>query len=1083
MRPKAVISISESGIPAMRTYVCSITIAGQKIMDRELSPIESQQIGELYQKYALLFGKGCKVSAAEDYLDILGEELFHLIFEFAWGNLKPKMELGAEVLIVSTVPEILALPWEFLRFPDGHVIGFDPRFSLRRLPNDVEMQSASCVLPAGPLRILFQACKPLDYEKENRSMLRIIAGLDVVLRICEAGNFEELKRQVETFRPHIVHLVGQGKTKDGFGYFSFEGEAGRPDLRGASDLGPALSLAGVQCLLMSGCQIEMPQSLDLICLRLKNAIPLAVAWNASAESTSVFYETLASGLDIDQAILASRQDIKEIGHNSGMVYALPALYCFSNQSQLFDPHKRSVYSSTFQEQLALRGLTEGYVDDFVDRRNDLQRLSPALREGTVRALLLTGSDGFGKSVLATRLALRLTSEGYSLISVYSSNQNPLSAARILEAYIDFLTKTEITDKVTYLKDHSIPISERLKSLLAALKQDKMLLFLDGLELDDKTGKKRDPEFAEFYFDLLRQIDKSRVIITTKSLPADAMTLPSRCWEWNLAGLPEAGFIKYLLNNNSVAEQYRLGLLTYVAFEKLFASSAGGPYCLGQIRKAIGRGWVEMSSCEDAVSFLFCSLSQACGQALSRSAVYSIAMNIKGLAAVSGEPEDKIVDFVQEWTNLSLAFQPRPDLYAISPSVRAWLLNQLKKLNPDWLIEAHKDAGNHLRILAAEGHADMIGLSRLDCFLESRGHYLSCGDFDKAREVNARISSYLEKRGYYHEIIRVNRELLEREVHIDPMNWIASAYMGEGDHRRAQEWYEMVLEIRPDGIAYYGLGTTLFRQGKYDQARESFEKALEFSRSLGDLEGEASAIQGLATVEMELNQDDAAQETMRKMLAIQDKIGDLSGKALTLSQMASLELRQGKQGDAREKLTMALEIMQQIADKPGQAAVLHNMASIDLEKGDLDKAYDEFQRSLELKRELEDIKSQASIFYQLGLIETQKSMLDEANESFLGALKIYQSLDDKSGEAGALFQLGALALQRDRIEEGLRLMALSAIILRIIGSDEIKSVEPMVERLASQLKYSQDQFVKLVREVSYVYRKDRGWSLVELALRK
>jgi hypothetical protein len=80
-------------------------------------------------------------------------------------------------------------------------------------------------------------------------------------------------------------------------------------------------------------------------------------------------------------------------------------------------------------------------------------------------------------------------------------------------------------------------------------------------------------------------------------------------------------------------------------------------------------------------------------------------------------------------------------------------------------------------------------------------------------------------------------------------------------------------------------------------------------------------------------------------------------------------------------------------------------------------------------------------------------------------------------------LGALALQRDRIEEGLRLMALSAIILRIIGSDEIKSVEPMVERLASQLKYSQDQFVKLVREVSYVYRKDRGWSLVELALRK
>jgi tetratricopeptide (TPR) repeat protein len=1087
MKPTVLISISESGIPAVRTYLCGITINGQKIMDRGLSPIESQQIGEIHRKYASLFEKDCRVSesvhAANDYLDIIGEELFHLIFEFAWGNLKPKMEVGADFIIVSPVPEILGLPWEFLKFPDGSVMGFDPRFSLRRFPKNIEMQSAYPLLSSGPLRILFIACKPLDYEKEELAMLRLIGGLDAVLRIGDTGSFEELGKQVETFRPHILHLVGQGKLKDGVSYFSFESEAGRPDWRDASDLGTILSMADVQCLLFGGCQTENAQSLDLFCLKLLDTIPLAMAWNASTESASIFYRTLASGMDLNHAILASRLDIREKCQRTGIVVPLPVLYGCSQQSQLFENQKRSEYHSTFQEQLALPGLTEGYAEDFVDRKNDLQRLSLALGEGTVRTLLITGSDGSGKSVLATKLALDLTAEGYSLIAVYSSNQNPLSAPRFLEAYISFLSRTNRAEEAKPLKDHSITISERLKSLLDALERDKLLLLLDGLELDDNLSKIRDRELAQFYLDLLRKVDAGRVIITITSLPADAMTLPKRCWEWNLQGLAESDFIKYLLKEDSVAEQYRLGALTYDQFESLFVSSAGKPCCLAQTRKAIGSGWRAKTTCQDAIVHLFSSLSQVSGQALSRSAVYGIAMGIKGLAGVSGENEDKVAGFVQEWTGLSLVFQPHPQLYAISPSARVWLLSQLNQRNPDWLKDAHRAAGSYLNVLAAEGHADELGLSRLDCFMECRGHYLVCGDLDRAREVNSRISGYMEKRGYYHELLKINGEILEREAHIDPMNWIAAAYMGAEDYHRAQEWYEMVLETKPGMRAYLGLGTSLFRQGKYGQARESFEKALEICRELGNHEDEAIALEGLAIIEMELKQDDAALKTLQEMLSVQDKMGDLRGKAITLSRLASLELGQKKFGDARKKLTKALEIMNLIKDKHGQASVLYNMASIDLEKGDLDAAYDEFQRSLELKRDLGETKSQASIFHQLGLIETQKGLFDEANESFLGSLKIYQSLDDKSGEAGALFQLGALALQRDRIEEGLRLMALSTIILRIIGSDEIKNVEPMVERLASQLEYSQDQFLKMVREVSYAYRKDRGWSLVELALRK
>jgi hypothetical protein len=58
-----------------------------------------------------------------------------------------------------------------------------------------------------------------------------------------------------------------------------------------------------------------------------------------------------------------------------------------------------------------------------------------------------------------------------------------------------------------------------------------------------------------------------------------------------------------------------------------------------------------------------------------------------------------------------------------------------------------------------------------------------------------------------------------------------------------------------------------------------------------------------------------------------------------------------------------------------------------------------------------------------------------------------------------------------------------VVLRSINSDEVKNIEPVVERLASQLNFSQDQFVAMLQEVMHSYVKDRGMGLVKKAWRK
>ena len=134
----------------------------------------------------------------------------------------------------------------------------------------------------------------------------------------------------------------------------------------------------------------------------------------------------------------------------------------------------------------------------------------------------------------------------------------------------------------------------------------------------------------------------------------------------------------------------------------------------------------------------------------------------------------------------------------------------------------------------------------------------------------------------------------------------------------------------------------------------------------------------------------------------------------------------------------------------------------------------------LAREIGDRIGEATILHSLGLINSNAGDRELAWENFEAALRIFQEIADRCGEAGAFFQLGALAVQRDHIQEGLRLMALAAIILRSIKSDEVKNVEPLVERLASQLGNTQERFMIMVQEVLQSYVRDRGWGLVERA---
>jgi tetratricopeptide (TPR) repeat protein len=1066
------ITVSEAGTAAARTFAYRIHIEGNVVAERTLNPVQTQQVQEMASQYfSLLQGTG--PARAKSYLPILRDGLFHLFLESSGQDFAAMIQPGARLTIASPIPEVLQLPWELLhlsRQPGGSEVG-----CIIRLPAAADgLIASSTKLSAGPLRVLFLAAEPLDFEEEEQSIQKVAEGLDMTVVISESGTWEELLEKVESFRPHLVHLVGQGKVSGGSAVFSMQGQAGRADLRLAEGMAAALKDCGLVGIILSGRQSEPPLALHLLGQRLAESIPLAVVWDAPTAASKPLYRALVAGQSMDEALLSVRREVAAASATSTVPVSVPALYSIYDPPKIYDSQKRATSVPFAPELLALPGLTEGRAECFVDRRRDLERLLPALREGGAQALIITGPDGVGKSALAAHLARRLE-PGYSILPIYSSPHNRITSARLLEAAVGHLSGIGEEAAAKGLKDPRRTVRERLQSLLDVLKASRILMVWDGLDLDGKTGKISDPDLAKFYLQMLKGMTTGRVIITCRTMPADALTLPARAVQWKLDGLGQAAFIRYLLRDTGLADRYKKGEITYAALAAHHNAALGYPARLAQIGKALSGG--DLAANEDPLAKLTSCLGSASSHALSQAAVYNMAMSPAGLAVVSGAAEEQAAANAGDWQNLSLAY-PVGELWAVPSSIRAELQ---AALSSEELRAAQKAAGDFLRDLAKASRSSELGLSRLDVLLEARGHYLAAKDQDNAIAVTAHISGYLQRHGYYSELIRLNQELLDLDRQSSgPTVWIARAYLDQGEYRKAVEWYGRALQIAPDAAAYHDLGTALLHQEKYDLAKENLQKAADAFHNASDQSGEAASLSRLASIDMLKNENAAAAEKLQKIVEIMKSLGDMKGEAAALQEMARLDMSRCDYDAARQGLVKSMELLKTAGDRKGAAFALFNLASLDLEKGDFPSAGAEFAEVLPLFQEMGDRAGEAAILHSRGMIHSQAGEKEAAVDSFQKALLINQELADRPAEAGAFFQLGALAVQQDKMQEGLRLMALAAIVLRSIKSDDVKNVEPLVERLAAQLSLTQEQFMVLVQEVLQGYAKDRGWGLVDRA---
>jgi|GEM_PF-3023053 len=103
------IAVSEAGSAQTRTFEYKVTLDGEVVSERRLSPVQTSQVREMAMQYLSLLQGGGSIPGAKSYLPILGAGLFHLFLESGWQGFASKILTGGvgRLIINSSIPEVL----------------------------------------------------------------------------------------------------------------------------------------------------------------------------------------------------------------------------------------------------------------------------------------------------------------------------------------------------------------------------------------------------------------------------------------------------------------------------------------------------------------------------------------------------------------------------------------------------------------------------------------------------------------------------------------------------------------------------------------------------------------------------------------------------------------------------------------------------------------------------------------------------------------------------------------------------------------------------------------------------------------
>lgn len=497
----------------------------------------------------------------ETELARLGQAVGHAVFPGPIGDalatlLDDARSRNEPVLLAfeTTDPDLLSIPFEAARLPDGRIPALEP--GVRILRRHTEAKARAIEPRPGPLRILVAIGAP-DEGKTKSSVLDIEAELQTILNsvdearrnggsaeaeILEVGNPDQIRDALLEGTFHVLHLSGHGNA----GTIEMETEDGAPVSVTPKDLADAFRAAAQTppLVVLSSCHggVSGTDTTSFAQGLLEQGVPTVLAMQSTV---SDWYGTRLAGALYgylgrknvrlsSHALALARQEVEserhkalQTGKQGGQLlpeYATPSLFCAGEEIPLLDWEAVPVETARKTQPPVAGPVPLLKIGELVGRREELREVLRILRDdpraiekhGRKTGVVLQGLGGVGKSALAGRAMSRLVEEGWSLAVVEGRWTSSELAPRVGAALLTH-ENPAVRTIATHLLHPELPDQARVQLLANLLSSYSVLLVFDNFEdnltlggtafLDAATGAVLDT--------LYQSAHEGRILVTSR----------------------------------------------------------------------------------------------------------------------------------------------------------------------------------------------------------------------------------------------------------------------------------------------------------------------------------------------------------------------------------------------------------------------------------------------------------------------------------------------------------------------------------------------------------------------------------------
>ncbi len=947
------------------------------------------------------------------------------------------------------VPGISALPWEYLHDDEDFLVR-RRNILISRLPAGVKKKKLEPL--DSVLRMLVIISGPddprvssLNTEKEQEIILEAVDKLHkdqkIKVDFTEDATFENVEGYLNEQDYHIIHFTGHGISIDGKGHLVFENEDQKARLIDNKTLSDLFSERGIRLVVLSSCESAKGSNKeafgDLASMLSKKGIPAVVAMQYSVlDDVAIkfaynFYRAIASGKPVDLALKEARLVMKNLKNGNGLDFATPVLYLSDcncvNAGNLKPEPSEFVFKPMMLPDLQV--MEKG----FVARRKELRLLERGFKSDVKRAAIIHGFGGIGKTVLATRFALKM---GYYFEGTLGIKFTPTTRPEdILNKFNSFLLMKG-RPELNQILNQQVPLEVKTALLVNILNQIRFLVIFDNFEdcLNEERNDIENLELKAFIQHLLNNTTRNtKFLITTRY---DFDPLDGRLTSGiEHISLPELHFpqTNWLMNNFTELED--LGIQKK---KEIYGVIGGHPWTIGQFAKHAAVQGVDDLLLDlaplkkELIEFTlldksFSKLDQEAKKLLLYTSIYEEAVPVEALSWIIGDEKDESpavgepLQKLLQWGLISKEQEYDTNVYSEHTIVKDFARKKLEKDRLD---------KKELLIRAAEYYENLFSQSRnIWDYLKAHDYYFQAEDWESASEIVESTVTHLIRWGH----IKLAMNMLDESINttlgitrLDFQGTLANIVYDLGDLNSALKIYNNIKSEYEEMGDKNGIAATLHQlgmidqdQGNYEEAVNLYNQSMEIKKELGDKKGIAYTLGQLGIVYQDKGNYEEAVKNYNQSLKITEELGDKNGIARSLGQLGMVHQDQGNYKEAVKKYSQTLKIFQELGDKSGIAQSLHQLGIVYQDQGNYEEAVKNYNQSLKIKEELGDKKGIAYTLGQLGDVHYLQSNYEEAVKLYNQSIKMKEELGDKSGIAATLHNLGVIYQGQGNYEEAVK----------------------------------------------------------------